>query len=474
MKTEERLSGALQENILTLLVWDDNASKLIRAAVTPHLFESAVFREIAGFAIDFIDQFKEAIKEHLPDHLELILNGDDKRKASSYKRLMDNLFVGKDAVNADYVISQLTKFIRQQNLKSAVVRAVECIEDGRIDAAEVELQKGLNTQIVSFDIGTRMNDPASSLLFLDQVEQPLMTGINELDKRGVGPMRKEQLLVMAPAGMGKSWFMIHLGKWALLQQQCVIHVTLEMSERRVAQRYIQSFFAISKRHARVRLPVLKRDRDGAMDDVFYEDVQRMTLEDANIRTKLHSRVQRDFRRRPPLIIKEFATGVLTVSHLEAYLDGLERFHKITPDVLIIDYPDLMAVDAANLRTSLGENNKRLRGLAVSRNLAMIIASQSNRESAKAKLVDGSHASEDFSKIATADTVLTYTQTRAEKKLGLARLFTEKARNEEGKFISLITQAYDIGQFAIDSAHMGEGDYWAFLNGGAKNNDDEED
>jgi replicative DNA helicase len=461
---EERLSGALQENILTLLCFNDAACKLIRSAVTPQLFESSVFREVAGHAIDFIDQFGEAIKEHLADSLEHILTGDDTRKASSYKKLVDNLFAAKDSVNADYTLSQLNKFVRQQVLKSAIVRAVEAIEDGRIDAAEVEIQKGLKAQVVSFDRGLNLSDAGSALSFMDTTEHPLLTGIDELDRRHIGVRKKEQLMVMAPAGMGKTWFLCHLGKWALLQRQCVVHLTLEMPETQLAQRYVQAFFAVSKHDAEIRLPTLVKNRDGSLDDVLYEQVRRVSFEDPGIRAKLESRVRREFRRRPPLIIKEFPTGVLTLPQLEAYLDGLERFHKITPDVLIIDYPDLMDIDMANMRTSLGSLTKKLRGLASERNLALIIASQSNRESVRAKMVDGTHAAEDFSKIGTADTVLTYTQTPAEKKLGLARIFVEKSRSEEGRFVSLITQAYAIGQFALDSCSMGDADYFSFLAG----------
>ena len=469
MKQEERLSGALQENILVLLCFSD-VCKIIRGSVTPQLFESAVFREVAGAAIDFIDQFGEPIGDHLPDTLEHILNGDDKRKAGSYKRLIDNLFLAKDSVNSDYVISQLHKFVRQQNLKSAVVRAVEAIEDGRIDAAEVELQRGLNTQVSAFERGLALGDASSALSFLDDSETPLMTGIEELDSRGIGLMRKEQLVLMAPAGMGKTWGLIHLGKWALLQRQTVLHVTLEMSEKRTAQRYIQSFFAIAKRDSMTRLPVMVKDRNGAMEDVFYEEVKHLSLTDPNIRAKLASKISREFRRRPQLIIKEFPTGMLTLNMLDAYMDGLERYHKIIPDVVIIDYPELMALDSTDLRVSIGNNARMLRGQAVRRNYAQAVAAQSNREGAKARMVDSTHAAEDYSKIATADTILTYSQTPMEKKLGLARLFTAKARNEEGAFITLITQSYSTGQFALDSAAMGQADYWEYLAQGGKRED----
>ncbi len=469
---EERLSGALQENILVLLCFSD-ACKIIRGSVTPQLFESAVFREVAGAAIDFIDQFGEAIGDHLPDTLEHILNGDDKRKASSYKRLLDNLFLAKDSVNVDYVTSQLHKFVRQQNLKSAVVKAVEAIEDGRIDAAEVELQKGLNTQVVAFERGLSLGDASSSLSFLDDHEAPLLTGIEELDRRGIGLMRKEQLVLMAPAGMGKTWGLIHLGKWALLQRQVVVHISLEMSEKRTAQRYIQAFFAIAKRDGRTRLPMMTKDREGAMEDVFYEEVEHLSLQDPGIRAKLASKITREFRRRPQLIIKEFPTGTLTLNMLDAYLDGLERYHKIIPDVVIIDYPELMALDSTDLRVSIGNNSRMLRGQAVRRNYAQAVAAQSNREGAKARVVDSTHVGEDYSKIATADTILTYSQTPMEKKLGLARLFTAKARNEEGAFISLITQSYSTGQFALDSAHLGQADYWEYLAGGGKRGDQDD-
>lgn len=469
---DDKISGALQENILTLLCHDDASALMIRAAVTPHLFESAVFREVAGHAIDFIDQFGESIKDHLPDSLELIMKGEDTRKANAFTKLLDNMYLAKEGMNAPYVISQLNKFVRQQTLKSAVIKAVEAIEAGRIDDAEVAIQKGLNTQLASFTLGTQISNPTESLKFLDIIESPILTGIDELDKRGVGPMRGELLTFMAPSGMGKTWALMHFGKWALLQRMTVVHITLEMSEARCSQRYLQSFFAVSKREAEVMIPGFRKGRDGAMEDMFYDKVHRLTLEDPDIRTKLQSKITREFRRRAPLIIKQFPTGSLTMSQLTAYLDGLERYHKIIPDMLVLDYPDLMAVDAKNLRTDLGELMKNIRGLCVERNMAGVVASQTNRESTNAKLVRASHASEDFSKVAISDTVLTYTQTLQEKKMGLARLFVDKSRNEEGKFIALITQSYGIGQFALDSAFMPEEDYWSYLGRGS--NDTGED
>jgi replicative DNA helicase len=462
MNQDERLSGALQQNILTLICFDDRNCKIVRAAITPQLFESSVFREIAGHAIDFIDQYGVTIGEHLPDHLEDVLNGDDKRKATSYKRLVDDLFASRDSINSDYIVGQLHKFVRLQNLKSSLIRAVEAMEDGRIDAAEVEMQKGLNTQSVAFEAGLSLSnaDDVASLMD-DPEEEGFDLGIDELDRNGIKPRRKELMLFLAPRGRGKSWFITYATKQALLQRWSAVIVTLEMSEKRYAGRLLQSFFSISRRESQVRVTRLIQGRDGNLEDVVQEQITRMTLQDDNIKAKLISRAKREFQRRPKFRIKQFPSGTLTIAGLKAYLDGLERFEKFTPDLICIDYPDLMEIDNKNLRLELGKLIVDLRGIAVARNTAVIAVSQGNRDSETATTVTGAMAAEDISKLATADVVLTYSQTLPEKALGLARILVDKARNEEDKFSILITQAYSIGQFCLDSLRLG-GKYWDFM------------
>jgi replicative DNA helicase len=462
MKTDDRLSGALQENILTLLCFDDKNCRIVRASLTPQLFESSVFREIAGHAIDFIDQFGETIKDHLPDHLEGILKGEDTRKASTYQKLLDNLYLSRDAVNGDYVISQVHKFVRQQTLKAAVIKAVECIEDGRIDAAEVELQKGMANQAMSFEAGLNLGSEDAVNAILDNPEEEgFDLGIPELDRLGIIPRRKELFTFMAPRKAGKSWFITHCAKQALLQRWSVVIVTLEMSEKRYAARMLQSFFSISRREAMVKVTRFIQDKVGGLQDIIQEKIERMTMQDADIKEKLNSRVKREFRRRPPIRIKEFATGGLDLAGLNAYLDGLERFEKFTPDLICIDYPKLMKLDSQNLRVELGTMIEGLRGIGKTRNAAMVMVHQGNRESEKATLVTGDMASEDISVVATSDVVLTYSQTQPEKALGLARLFASQVRNEESKMQVLITQAYAIGQFCLDSLLL-NGEYWDMI------------
>lgn len=475
MKTDERLSGALQENVLVVLCFDTEHARLVRAAVTPQLFDSAVYKEVAGIAIDYIDQYQQPVGEHLPDHLEHILKGEDSRKAASYERLVKSLHAASERVNGEYVCTQLQKFVRQQNMKSAVVQAVEALRDDRIDDAELLLQKGLNSNITTFSPGLNFSADGDILNLLDGdlEEEGFNLGIKEFDRVGAIPRRKEQTFFLAPRGRGKSWFATHCAKLAMIQGWGTLIVSLEMSEKRYAMRMFQSFFSISQRDSEVSVARFRHDSQGALQEVIHERMNRMTLEDDNIRTVLANRARREFKRRPTLMIKQFPTGSLTVPELEGYLDGLERYSKFTPDLLIVDYPHLMKHNAANRRVELGQINEQIRGIGVRRNMATVVLSQGNRASETASTVTSDMLAEDISQLATADIGFTYSQTSMEKKLGLARMLLTKARNTSDGFSSLISQAYEIGQFCIDSTPL-HGEYWDILHGKPKDGDEEDE
>lgn len=465
-ENEERLSGALQENVLTALCFDDRVAPMVRACIKVQLFESSLYKEIAGHAIDYLDRFGKPIGDHLADELETVLKGDDRRKAAAYERELVNLYAARERVNGDYVVSQLQKFVRGQTIKSAIVTAAEAMRDGKVDEAEVAMQAGLTSQINLFEPGIRLSDPSQALSFLHHTQEAFATGIPCLDKYGVGPSRKTLFLVLAALNRGKSWWLMHLAKWAMLQRHSVVHITLEMSQEKVALRYMQSLFSLTKRQAAARVPQLITGDNGTLLDIDFAEIVRPSLEDRDIDKLLRRRVTRELSRRPPLIIKEFPTGGLTLSGLRAYLDGLERFHKVTPDLVVIDYADIMAIDSKDRREGIGANMIGLRGIAVERNCAIATASQTNREGINAKLVDERNLSEDVSKGFTADTVVSYNQTEMEHSLSLARLYVSKHRDDEARMMALIAQSYAMGQFCLDSVPL-QPQYWNIIGASAR-------
>ncbi len=252
---------------------------------------------------------------------------------------------------------------------------------------------------------------------------------------------------------------------AIMNRLKVAHITLEMSEGRVAQRYFQTLYSIAKRPDLHNALKFKKDEYGRLAEFQKITINpRATLQDVDIREKLEKLIDTwALRQLNNIYIKEFPTGALTLNQLDAYLDNLEATQRFTPDLLIIDYPDLMDFEGLEPRWALDKIYKGLRGRAVSRNMAVAAVSQSNRAVAavsqsnraggKAELIGVEHQAEAYSKAQHADTTVTLTATPAERRLGLARLYVAAGRNDESNLILVISQHYKTGSFALDSVVM---------------------
>lgn len=457
----DNISGALQENLLVLLCFSEENAVFVRHAINVDLFESAVYKEIASNAVNYIDSFNTPPKEHLPDILEHILEGSDKKKAGLYENVLHALYEASNDINDEYVISRIQKFNRQQTLKAGITKAVKFVSDGDLDEAELAMSESLKYDQNSFNHGVFLTDTSQSLKFLDEVGVSFSTGIKALDDYGLGPARKELHVFIAPPKRGKTWWLIHLAKFALLNRLKVLHISLEMSETRILQRYCQSLFSISKRKSEeIVVPKFILDSSGDLSGIGFDTLERDSFADKNVRKKLSKKIGK-MQKSLPLLVKQFPTNTLTIPALKSYMDMLERSHKFVPDLLIVDYADIMKVGVDNIRAETGHIYKDLRAIAVERNIGVATASQSNRTGADVRIIKDLHVADDYSKIGTADCVLTYNQTEEEKQLGLARLYVADGRNDRDKFSILMSQNYGIGQFCLDSLEI-KSDYWDML------------
>jgi replicative DNA helicase len=460
---QSAFSAPLQESLVTLLAFDVEHCALIRNAADPNLFSSLVYRDVVLRIYTFIDQFGKPPGEHFPDLFEDILQGPDKDDYELYRGLIERVAEARHGINKEYVLSQLEGFVRRQKLLQGLIEAHEAVDAGQLEQAEVILEEALRSRLAMFKPGTTLKQVVRKLQLKDDPAMDCVKlNIPFLDERRLGPARKELSMMIAPAKRGKSWYLVHCGKQALLQRWKVLHITLEMNEDQTGQRYLQALYGLTRREAQ-SISIAKFDKDGLgrLQSIGMEPLaKRKSLGELETLKETQRKLDK-LRVADNLMIKEFPTGRLTIQELKAYLDALERMHKFVPDLLIVDYADLMYVNSEFYRHEIGQIYKDLRGIGVERNIAITTASQANREGARARLTQDTHAAEDWSKIATADLVLTYSQTAEERLLGLARLFVSNARNDEDKFAVLATQAYAIGQFCLDAVWMSDS-YWSMI------------
>jgi hypothetical protein len=449
------LEGSLEENILTLLAYNEIHAPGLILELDETIFSTKIYRDIAKAAIGHIQQYGAPPRAHLWDLMERELRRGD--EGIHLRKTLEAMKALEVELQPDYVLSQLAFFIEKRQLMISVEAAADAIHADDLETAKAELYK--NADIVATGgSGIWLDDTEAMTAFMDKSEEDrFLTGIEELDKKGVVPARKRFFLLLAPPKRGKSWFLVGVGKAGLIRRHSILHITLENTKEETAQRYVQAFFSMTATEmTEAKVARFHRSvNSNVVQKIEHELMPEKPQALSNTTKAKIARRLKGFKRRARLRIEEFPSGTLTMSKLNALLDKLKRSDDFVPDMILLDYPDLMAVDAKNLRTSLGQLFVQLKGMANQRNCALVAVTQGNREGMQAKTVGATHVGEDFSKIATVDCVVTYSQTPLEKKVGLARLFVAACRYAVDGFIVLISQHYATGQFCLDSTFMTE-------------------
>lgn len=115
-----------------------------------------------------------------------------------------------------------------------------------------------------------------------------------------------------------------------------------------------------------------------------------------------------------LFVKEFPTGQGTVLDVERYIKEIEETQKFKVDVIIIDYINLMCnyrlPNSDNTYLKIKQIAEDLRGIAVKYNLAIITATQCNRNALDKSDINMEDIAESMGLLHTVDTCFGIIQT----------------------------------------------------------------
>ncbi len=217
--------------------------------------------------------------------------------------------------------------------------------------------------------------------------------INDVMDGGLGA--GELGVVVAPAGIGKSWTLQALGGDALKKGKVVVHYTLELNENYVGLRYDSIFSGVTTANIK-----------------YYKEDVKEKIE------KLPGK----------LLIKYFATKAASVQTLGAHLKQIE-LSGTKPDVVIVDYADIL-MPTGNFREkrhAIGNIYEALRGLAGELEVPIWTASQANRSALEEDVIGADKVAEDYSKVMTADFVMSMSRKVEDKIANTGRFHVIKNR-----------------------------------------------
>jgi replicative DNA helicase len=294
-----------------------------------------------------------------------------------------------------YVKKEYLTFCKNQKVKEALFKSVDLLKNGQYEQIIDTMMKASKVGVES-DLGLDFIEDFETIL--ENVKRDSCpTGwpvIDELMDGGLGP--GELGVVMAPSGIGKSWFLSKIACAALERGIDVLHYSLELSESYVGQRYITILTGIPT-----------TDQKDRKDEI----IRKVKQVPGRVRIKYY----------PP----QFASAKTIAAHIEKI-----KQTGFKPKLIIIDYADLLKSGNGNrdgLYAELGGIYEELRGLSGETLIPIWTATQTNRAAIDHEVIGADSVGDSYKKVQTADFIMSVSRKTKDKLSNTGRIHIVKNR-----------------------------------------------
>ena len=383
---------SFQSKIITSLIVDTKFIKTIGDILEVSYFDSDSNKFLVKSIIDYFKKYKSP---PTMEALKVVI--DDVENDVLKTSIIDSLrgaWQHRESPDLEFVKEKSLEFCKNQVIKSAIMESVELLDNQKYDEIKGVIDNAMKAG-VERDIG---HDYITGLeeRLTQQSRNTLPTqwdSVNELMDGGLAG--GELGVIVAPAGIGKSWTLQVLGAHAVKQGKTVIHYTLELNAQYVGLRYDT---------------IISGQPTGNLQ--YYKD------EVQNKISKLKGE----------LIIKYYPTRTASVNTLTAHLQQCEM-QGLKPDLVIVDYADIMKSTQhfSEKRHQIGHVYEELRGMAGEFDIPVWTASQANRSSLEEDVIGAEKVSEDYSKVMTSDFVMSMSRKVEDKIANTGRFHVIKNR-----------------------------------------------
>jgi len=441
-----QMSTHLQSGFLRLLITDDSFIKLVHGRVDPQLFSSRLTQALSKLCFDYYENHNAAPGDHFHDELTAYLATKPDAEREEYAAFVKRLHE-QHPPNREYVLRRVGDFVKGRQREIALVKAAECLAEGHMDEADNVLFNVLQSGIPEEDAGL---DYLRDFTNVDHREFGgflMPTGIRSLDKLIGGYNRGQLVVCLGGPKAGKSWFLAHCAKTAVSRGLNTLHLTFEVSREEQETRYDMMISCRGTSHIGEKRRVM----------IWNDDTDKPDERNIMIRSVFDAKAVIAARRRllrlgGSLRIKKYPQGGCSPAEVDRYIEYLEAYEDWSPDVVVLDYPDIMDLSqfGAELRHQLNGVYIWAKGLADRRNVLVFAVSQVRREAMARRWVRAADCAEDIRKAANCDIMLAIGRGPEEVAAGIAGLSVLLNRSGHQDVGCTISMCYDVGQFCLSS------------------------
>ncbi len=390
--TLTKYGQSYQSKVVASLISDVKFLEQVTEITKPAFFESQANQWIIGEVQNYFNEFRavptmEVFKIKVGDI-------EDKILKQTVVEQLKGVYLQVGSEDLPYVKKEYLTFAKNQKVKDALLKSVDLLKAGNYDKI-IDTMMAASKVGVENDLGLDYIDNFE-LIMEDVKRNSVSTGwevIDELMDGGLGP--GELGVVMAPSGIGKSWFLSKIACSAVQSGMNVLHYTLELSESYVGQRYTTILTGIQTSEHKERKE---------------EIIRKIKNTPGRVRIKYY----------PP----QFASAKTLSAHIEKL-----RASGFNPNLIIIDYADLLksGSNRDGLYAELGGIYEELRGLSGETGIPIWTATQTNRAAIDHEVIQADSVGDSYKKVQTADFIMSVSRKTKDKLSNTGRIHIVKNR-----------------------------------------------
>lgn len=471
----KQIDGSLSRRILQAAIWNDGYLKLVSEIYRDGSMSDTSADALMRWCIQHYKEYMRAPGKAVEDLFDFdMVSGPQKKELTS---LVQSIIEEHDEPHADlnikYLMKRSAELFRRNRLKKTRDLIDAGLEDGNIDVAEnaVDAHRSTEIEVTTPPIDLYVEEEALKEAF-EAAQDPLFEFPGPLgDLINDEFMRGNFLAFMGPEKRGKTWWLQEIGFQAYKQRRNVAFFGAgDMSARQMRMRGAIRLCGKSHKErycGELLIPVLdcKRNRTGDCprsknrSSIYVEDEDgeetELTWEEAPEDYSPCARCRRNknfegavwYKKRNPVkpltrrqairASRRFQFAVRGVRHLtecypndslsavdiETRLDSWEYRYGFVPDVVIVDYADILAPIDRSMQYRHQQNQtwQRLRSIGQKRDCLVVTATQADAGSYGKGRLGLSNFSDDKRKYGHVTGMLALNQTEQEKIAGLMRL-----------------------------------------------------
>jgi hypothetical protein len=388
-----KFGPSYQSKVVASLITDVKFLEQVTEITKPSFFESQANQWIVSEVQNYFDEFRTVPTMEV--FKIKVGNVEDKVLKQTVVEQLKTIYLQVGSEDLPYIKKEYLTFAKNQKVKDALLKSIELLKAGQYDQIIDTMTKASKVGVES-DLGLDYIENFESIME-DVKRDSCPTGwdvVDELMDGGLGP--GELGVVMAPSGIGKSWFLSKIACSALQKGVDVLHYTLELSENYVGQRYTTILSGIQTTEHKQR-----------KDEI----IRKIKSIPGRVRIKYY----------PP----QFASAKTLAAHIEKM-----RATGFNPKLIIIDYADLLKSGNSNrdgLYAELGGIYEELRGLSGEAQIPVWTATQTNRAAIDHEVIQADSVGDSYKKVQTADFIMSVSRKTKDKLSNTGRIHIVKNR-----------------------------------------------